>query len=106
MVRGDAVLHKLFTEIAERYAEREGGYTRVLRSRRRNNDAAQMAFIECALRCSGGAAEPLQSVRSAWCLQPFLLLLQTICAVSTSESCCASAALPGSLPGANKVCWR
>jgi hypothetical protein len=60
VVRGDAVLHKLFTEIAERYAEREGGYTRVLRSRRRNNDAAQMAFIECAFQSTG----PLQFVRT------------------------------------------
>ncbi len=65
VVRGDAVLHKLFTEIAERYAEREGGYTRVLRSRRRNNDAAQMAFIECAFQSTG----PLQFVRTTRCLQ-------------------------------------
>ncbi|KAK9835240.1 hypothetical protein WJX81_008007 [Elliptochloris bilobata] len=46
VVRGDGVLHKLFTVMARRYAEREGGYTRVLRSRRRTNDAAQMAYIE------------------------------------------------------------
>ena len=46
-MRGDAELHKLFTVMAQRYAEREGGYTRVLRSRRRANDCAQMAFIEC-----------------------------------------------------------
>ena len=48
MVRGDEALHKLFTVMAQRYADREGGYTRVLRSRRRTNDAAQMAYIECA----------------------------------------------------------
>ena len=47
VVRGDAELHKLFTVMAQRYADREGGYTRVLRSRQRNNDAAQMAYIEC-----------------------------------------------------------
>lgn len=46
MVRGDGVLQKLFSDLAERYREREGGYTRVLRTRRRPNDAAQMAFIE------------------------------------------------------------
>ncbi len=50
MVRTDEVLHKLFTVMAQRYANREGGYTRLLRSRRRTNDAAQMAFIECVLR--------------------------------------------------------
>ena len=47
MVRTDEVLHKLFTVMAQRYANREGGYTRLLRSRRRTNDAAQMAYIEC-----------------------------------------------------------
>ncbi len=46
-VKEDAALHKLFTEFAERYRERQGGYTRVLQTRRRPNDAAQMAYIEC-----------------------------------------------------------
>ena len=46
IVRGDDVMHKLFTTMAERYRHREGGYTRVLRSRTRANDAAQMAYIE------------------------------------------------------------
>ena len=49
VVRTDEVLHKLFTVMAQRYANREGGYTRLLRSRRRTNDAAQMAYIECVL---------------------------------------------------------
>ena len=39
-------IQKLFGEMAERYNERNGGYTRILRTRRRPNDAAQMAFIE------------------------------------------------------------
>lgn len=39
-------MHKLFGELADRYKERDGGYTRILRTRRRPNDAAQMAFIE------------------------------------------------------------
>jgi large subunit ribosomal protein L17 len=46
VVRGDGVLQKLFGELAERYKGRDGGYTRVLRTRQRPNDAAQMAFIE------------------------------------------------------------
>ena len=45
-MREDSVLHKLFTEFAERYKARNGGYTRVLRTRRRPNDSAQMAYIE------------------------------------------------------------
>ena len=48
MVRGDGLLQKLFGEMAERYRDREGGYTRILRTRRRANDAAHMAYIECA----------------------------------------------------------
>lgn len=45
IVRGEEELHKLFTTLADRYAEREGGYTRVLRTRIRQ-DSSQMAYIE------------------------------------------------------------
>lgn len=45
-VRTEKDEHKLFTLLAARYKEREGGYTRVIRSRQRLGDAAQMAFIE------------------------------------------------------------
>lgn len=38
-------VHKLFTDIALRFSEREGGYTRVIRTRVRPGDKAQMAFI-------------------------------------------------------------
>ena len=40
------VAHKLFKEIAPKYAERNGGYTRVVRIGERRGDAAEMAIIE------------------------------------------------------------
>ncbi len=40
------VAHKLFKETAPKYAERNGGYTRVTRIGARRGDAAEMAVIE------------------------------------------------------------
>ena len=39
-------LKKLFDVLAERYGDREGGYTRVIKAGYRGSDAAQMAVIE------------------------------------------------------------
>ena len=46
LVRNRFALQKLFGDLAERYVDRDGGYTRVLRVGRRYGDNAELAIIE------------------------------------------------------------
>ncbi len=39
-------VHKLFEEVAPRYAERPGGYTRILKLGPRRSDSTEMVFLE------------------------------------------------------------
>ena len=45
-ITSEDVAHKLFKEIAPKYAERNGGYTRIIRTGVRRGDAAETAIIE------------------------------------------------------------
>ncbi|OEJ65406.1 50S ribosomal protein L17 [Magnetovibrio blakemorei] len=45
-LRDDAAVKKLFSVLAERYKERPGGYTRVLKAGFRHGDCAPMAYLE------------------------------------------------------------
>lgn len=57
-------LKKLFDVLAERYADREGGYTRVIKAGIRSSDAAPIAVIELVDRdeaAKGQDSGPVQS---------------------------------------------
>jgi len=55
-IADDAVLHDLFDSIGPRFADRPGGYTRILKTGFRRGDGAELAMIELVDR--GEVTEP------------------------------------------------
>jgi large subunit ribosomal protein L17 len=51
-VRTSEVVGKVFSDLAGRFAERPGGYTRLIKTRRRIGDAARMVVIELVARAA------------------------------------------------------
>lgn len=68
-IRSKAVVSKLFSDVATRFKDRPGGYTRIIKTRRRIGDAAEMVAIELVSRqelatkkkSKAGAAPPASS---------------------------------------------
>jgi large subunit ribosomal protein L17 len=56
-VQDPVVVRKLFDTIAPWYADRPGGYTRILRTRSRLGDAGEMAILELVKSAEQKAAE-------------------------------------------------
>lgn len=57
-VRSKAAVAKLFTDVAGRFAHRTGGYTRLIKTRRRVGDAALMVVLELVARAPEKKAPP------------------------------------------------
>src|SRR6266487_1865481 len=51
-IRTREVVGKVFSDLAGRFAERPGGYTRLIKTRRRIGDAARMVVLELVARAA------------------------------------------------------
>lgn len=60
----EAVVNKLFKEIAPMFAERKGGYTRILKTGNRLGDAAEMVILELVEKTESDAKADKKAKKS------------------------------------------
>ena len=64
-IRSKDVVSKLFSDVAPRFKDRPGGYTRMVKTRRRIGDAAKLVAIELVMRPDTASAKKQNSTASA-----------------------------------------
>jgi len=67
-IRSKDVVSKLFSDVAVRFKDRPGGYTRMVKTRRRIGDAAKLVAIELVTRADTAPAKkhtPASSVTAS-----------------------------------------